>query len=303
MTAGCRVLVIGRNGQLAAELSRAKWPAGWMLTPVGLPDLDLRVPDRAASFVASAAPDLVVNAAAYTNVEKAEHDYDLARLVNAAGPAAVARACAQIGAAFVTISSDYVFDGEKPSPYVEDDEVHPISAYGRTKAEGEALVRAALSRHVILRTSWVFSPFGANFVKTMLRLGCERPVIRVVADQRGCPTAAGYLARAIVAVCRSIRSGDPQFGTFHVTNEGATSWFELAAATFDGLAARREPLRAQLMPITTAEFSTKARRPANSELDCTRFRTSFGVTMRPWREALADCLDEIAVQPTAAAKG
>ncbi len=178
-----RVLVIGREGQLARELARARWPDGWSVTFAGRPELDLRFPDKAAAAVAASAADLVVNAAAYTNVEQAESEPDVARLVNAAGPGAIAAACAKIGAALVSISTDYVFDGRKAGPYREDDPVNPISAYGRSKAEGEALIRAALPEHVILRTSWLFSPFGTNFVKTMMRLGSERPA----ASHRGGP--------------------------------------------------------------------------------------------------------------------
>jgi dTDP-4-dehydrorhamnose reductase len=234
MTSGCRVLVIGREGQLARELARATWPNGWSVTCTGRPGIDLRLPDQAAAAVAAAVPDIVVNAAAYTNVDRAESEPDLALLINAAGPAAVARACAKIGAPFLTLSTDYVFDGRKPEPYSEADAVQPVSAYGRSKAEGEALVRGALPEHVILRTSWLFSPFGTNFVRTMMRLAGERPVVRVVTDQRGCPTSAGDLARVVVALCEAIKSGKGRFGTFHAANEGATTWYDVARAIFEG---------------------------------------------------------------------
>ncbi len=303
MSSGCRVLVIGRSGQLATELARANWPAGWQVTCTGTPELDLRQPEQAASAVTAAAPDIVVNAAAYTDVEKAESEPAMARLVNAIGPAAIARSCAALGAPFITISTDYVFDGSKPQPYSETDTVNPTSAYGRSKAEGEALVREALAQHVILRTSWVFSPFGTNFVKTMRRLGGERPLLRVVDDQRGCPTAAADLARAVVMVCNALMAGGSHTGTFHVANKGATSWHGFAAAIFEGLAARGEAIPQQLVPITTAEYPTKTKRPANSVLDCTRFEQSFGLVMRPWRDALSDCLDELAGKPRAGTAG
>ena len=292
-----RVLVIGRQGQLARELARAQWPAGWTVTFTGRPELDLRFPDKAAAAVVAAAADIVVNAAAYTNVEQAESEPELARSINAAGPAAIAAACKTIGAPFVTISTDYVFDGKKQSPYLEDDPVNPISAYGRGKAEGEALVRGALPEHVILRTSWMFSPFGTNFVRTMMRLGGERPALRVVADQRGCPTGAGDLARAIVTVCNAIKSGQGRFGTYHAANAGATTWYDFASAIFQMLAARGERVP-EIVPITTAEYPTKAARPANSLLDCARLRDTFAITLRPWREALADCVSELARQPS-----
>jgi dTDP-4-dehydrorhamnose reductase len=295
MTSGCRVLVIGREGQFARELVRAKWPTGWSATCTGRPGIDLRLPDQAAAAVAAAAPDIVVNAAAYTNVDRAESEPDLALLVNAAGPAAVARACATIGAPFLTLSTDYVFDGKKAGPYSEADTVNPVSAYGRSKAEGEARVRSALPEHVILRTSWLFSPFGTNFVRTMMRLGSERSVVRVVADQHGSPTGAGDLARVIVALCEAIKSGKGRFGTFHAANAGATTWYDIARAIFDGLAARNERVP-QVVPITTAEYGAKAERPANSVLDCSRLKSSFDVTIRPWRPALDDCVNELIEQ-------
>lgn len=293
MTSACHVLVIGRNGQLATELRRAQWPDGWSVTAAGAPELDLGAPDRAAGFVSGLSPDLVVNAAGYTDVERAESEPERARLVNALGPAAVARTCAGIGAPFVTVSTDYVFDGAKGAPYAEDDPVQPLSAYGRSKAEGEALVRDAAPEHLIMRTSWLFSPFGSNFVRTMRRLGREQPTLRVVADQHGCPTSAADLAQAIVSACMAIRAGNGPFGTFHVANSGTTTWHGLAAAIFEGLAARGEPVPSELVPIAAVEYPSRAKRPAHSVLDCGRFERSFGVAMRPWRAALSDCLDEL----------
>ena len=287
-----RVLVIGREGQLARELARARWPDHWSTTFAGRPELDLRFPDRAAAAVVASAPDLVVNAAAYTNVDLAESEPDLARLINATGPAAVAAACAKIGAPLVSISTDYVFDGTKPGPYLEDDAVHPLGAYGRSKAEGEALIREALAEHLILRTSWVFSPFGTNFVRTMMRLGDERAALRIVMDQRGCPTGAADLAGAVVSLCAAVAAGQRRFGTYHVANTGATSWYDMARAIFGGLAARGERVP-QLVPIASAEYPTKAARPANSVLDCGRLRSTFGITLRPWQDALEECVSEL----------
>lgn len=295
MTSGHRILVIGREGQLARELARVRWPANWSVSFAGRPELDLRFPDQAAAAVAAAAPDVVVNAAAYTNVDLAESEAELALLINATGPAAVASACVKIGAPLVTVSTDYVFDGKKPGPYLEDDPVNPIGAYGRSKAEGEARIRATLPEHMILRTSWLFSPFGTNFVRTMMRLGAERPVLRVVNDQRGCPTGAADLACAIIAVCSAIKSGNGGFGTYHVSNAGATSWYEMAMAIFEELAARGGGVP-EVIPISTAEYPTKASRPANSVLDCGKIASKFGVTLRPWRDALDECVSELAGQ-------
>jgi dTDP-4-dehydrorhamnose reductase len=281
------------SGQLARELARAPWPSGWTVSFASPPEIDLGKPDEAAAAVTAAKPDIVVNAAAYTKVDQAESEPDVARVTNATGPAAVAAACASLNVPFITVSTDYVFDGAKPSPYVEDDPVNPISVYGRTKAEGEALIRTANPRHVILRTSWVFSPYGTNFVRTMMRLGAERRIVTVVADQHGRPTHAGDLAKAIVEICTTLQAGAGQYGTFHATNEGATTWHGFAVAIFQGLAARGERVPQQVAAITTAEYPTKAVRPANSVLDCTRLANTFGVALRPWRDALDECLSEL----------
>ena len=288
-----RILVIGRRGQLAIELSRARWPNGWSVTCTARAEIDLGLPDRAADAVMAIKPDIVVNAAAYTNVELSESEYELALTINATGPAAVAGACAKIGAPFLTVSTDYVFDGTKPGAYCEDDPVNPMGAYGRSKAEGEAMVRNALAEHLILRTSWLSSPFGTNFVKNMMQLGGERPTVRVVADQRGCPTGAGDLARAIVAVCVEVEAGNGRYGTYHVANSGATTWYELARAIFETMGALGERVPNQVVPITSAEYPTKAARPANSVLDCSRLEQSYGLRMRPWRFALDECLKEL----------
>ncbi len=296
MTAPYRVLVIGLHGQLARELARARWPGSWTVTFAGRPELDLQCPDKAAAFVAAAKADVVINTAAYTDVEKAESEPGLAALINADAPGAMAAVCAQTGSAFVTISTDYVFDGAKGSPYIEDDGINPLNVYGRSKARGETLVRENAARHVILRTSWVFSPFGTNFVKTMTRLGRERRELRIVGDQQSCPTAAGDLAGSVVAICQAIERGQHRFGTYHVSNTESATWHEFAMAIFKHTAARGETTPEHVAKITTAEYPTKAVRPANSILDCSRIRTAYGVVMRPWRDALADCLDEMAAE-------
>lgn len=288
-----RVLVLGRSGQLARELARATWPDGWTVEFAARPELDLRFPDQVAAAVLAAKPDLVVNAAAYTAVDQAESESELAHAVNAAGPAAAAAAARQAGAAFICVSTDYVFDGRAGGAYAEDAPLNPLSAYGRSKAEGEAIIRQALSEHVILRTSWVFSAHGTNFVKTMMQLGAERETLRVVADQRGRPTAAADLAAAIVAVATALAAGRLHYGTFHVANAGETTWHGFATAIFERLAARGEPVPRQVEALTTAEYPVKAVRPANSVLDCSRIAATYGITLRPWQDALDDCLDEL----------
>ncbi|KAA5605009.1 dTDP-4-dehydrorhamnose reductase [Roseospira marina] len=290
-----RVLVTGATGQVGTELARAAWPAG--LTPVmaGRETLDLSAPEAAATVVRDGAFSLVVNPAAYTAVDAAETDEALAERVNGEGPRALAMACATAGIPLIQISTDYVFDGTKAGPYVEDDPVAPLGAYGRSKLAGEVAVRAECPRHVILRTAWVFSAHGKNFVKTMLRLAAEKPELRVVADQHGCPTAAHDIARVVVEIARQIvlDGRDDAWGTYHMAGAGATTWHGFAEAIVAAQAARTGK-RPPVHPITTAEFPTPAQRPANSVLDCGKLTRTFGLTPRPWPDTLADVLAELA---------
>ncbi len=288
-----RVLVIGRTGQLARELARAPLPAGWSLEFAGRERVDLADFAQVAAVVAEVAPDAVINAAAYTAVDRAESEPALAFAVNGAGVGALARACERVGAPLVHVSTDYAFDGLKDAPYLESDRIGPQSTYGASKADGEARVRAAGPHHLIVRTSWVFSPFGSNFVKTMLRLGAERVEIRVVADQHGAPTSAADLARALIAMLEAVRAGRGKFGTYHCANAGETTWHGFAESIFDEARARGMPAPKRLIPITTAEYPTPAHRPANSRLDCGALARAFSLRMRPWREALGDCLDDL----------
>ncbi|MBV9062552.1 MAG: dTDP-4-dehydrorhamnose reductase [Alphaproteobacteria bacterium] len=286
------VLVLGRRGQLARELERACWPAGWQPQFAGRDRIDLAKPEQAGARVAGEYPGLVINAAAYTAVDQAESEPEIAMRINGQAPVAIARACAALHAPLVTVSTDYVFDGTKPVPYTEEDEVRPVSAYGRSKAEGEAGVRRANGCHLILRTSWVFSCFGANFVKTMLRLGAERDSLAVVADQRGKPTAASDLAQAIILASSTLMANRTVAGTYHVANEEATTWHDFAQEIFDGAKARGVRT-AELRAITTAEYPTPARRPANSELATDKFSRIFSYRFRSWREPLSEVLDEL----------
>ncbi|MGQ9368592.1 dTDP-4-dehydrorhamnose reductase [Azospirillum sp. ST 5-10] len=291
-----RILVVGASGQVARELARAPLPAGISLRGVGRPELDIA--DRAAvhAGIARSGAAAVVNAAAYTAVDRAEAEPDAAFAVNAKGPGFLAEATAALGLPLVHLSTDYVFDGSKRGPYRETDPVAPLGVYGASKEAGERAVRDGNPRHVILRTAWVYSPFGGNFVKTMLRLGAERDELRVVADQRGCPTSAGELAAAIVAILGRVldRPDEAPWGTYHLAGAGETTWHGLAEAVFDR-AAPRLGRRPAVVPITTAEYPTPARRPANSVLDCTLAAQRFGVRLRPWREALATVVDELPV--------
>jgi dTDP-4-dehydrorhamnose reductase len=283
------ILVVGETGQLARELARAAWTPEVELTFAGREIIDLGRPETATAVVAALNPDVVINAAAYTAVDKAESDEEYAALVNCDGPAALARAAAAAGARLIHVSTDYVFDGTKPGPYSEDDPVAPASVYGRSKEAGERAVREALGAHFILRTSWVYSPFGNNFVKTMLRFGAEREEMRVVADQHGCPTAAADIAAAIVRLA----AADHGWGTYHYSGAGPTTWHGFAEAIFAGAAVRGAKVPARVLAIGTADYPTPALRPANSVLDCTRIDRVHGIVARNWREALDGCLDAL----------
>lgn len=280
------VLVTGAAGQLGRALSATAWP-GLALTAVPRTECDLTDAGGIARLLAAIAPDIVVNAAAYTAVDKAESEPERAFAVNRDGPAHLADACARQGAALIHVSTDYVFDGSGDRPWREDDPTGPLGAYGASKLAGEEAVRQRLDRHVILRTSWVYSITGGNFVKTMLRVGSERPRLTIVRDQRGCPTAAADLAAAIAAIAGRL-AGEPETastGTFHYCGAGATTWFDFAAEIFRQAAEYGRPVP-ELVPIATADYPTPARRPANSVLDCSRIEAAYGVARPPWPDSL-----------------
>lgn len=288
------MLVAGRTGQLGFELARARWPAGLEVVPVGRDTLDLADPEAAAAVVRDGRFALVINAAAYTAVDQAESEEDRATHINADGPRALAMACTDAGIPLIHVSTDYVFDGTKAGPYTEDDPVAPLGAYGRSKLAGEVAVRAECPHHVIVRTAWVFSAHGKNFVKTMLRLAAEKPDLRVVADQHGCPTAAHDLARALIEIARQLvlEGRTDAFGTYHFAGAGPTTWHGFAEAIVAAQGARtgKHP---PVHPIPTADFPTPARRPANSVLATDRIAATFGVAPRPWRETLAEVLADL----------
>ena len=258
----------------------------------GRETLDLASGD-VGRFIRESAPSAVINAAAYTAVDRAESEPEQAFRLNRDAPAAAARSCAELGVPFVHISTDYVFDGAKRAPYLETDPRQPLGVYGRSKAEGEEAVEAAGGHHTILRTAWVFSAFGSNFVRTMLRLAETREEVGVVADQQGNPTHARDVAWAAVLAAERLRAGDlTAQGLFHVAGAGDTTWAGLAEAVF-AESAGRGGASATVRPITTAEYPTPARRPANSRLDTTKLREIFGWAPGPWRESLKAVLDEM----------
>jgi dTDP-4-dehydrorhamnose reductase len=289
-----KILVVGRTGQVAYELQRRPWAAGMATDFLDRTRLDLARPEAVRDAVLTARPDIVVNAAAYTAVDAAESDRLTVFAVNRDGPAALADACREIGAALVHFSTDYVFDGSKEAAYLEDDPINPLSTYGASKAEGEAAIRLRLDRHVIMRTSWVYCSIGRNFVKTMVRLGAERDRLGIVDDQYGAPTCAADIATTTIAICTELAAGKHDgFGTFHFTGGGTTTWYGFAREIFAGAAARGLKTPANVDPIATEAYPTPAPRPRNSVLDCGKIGAVFGIVARPWQDALSECLDEI----------
>jgi dTDP-4-dehydrorhamnose reductase len=283
------ILVVGRSGQLARALVRRAAANGVDVEALGRPEIDLEAPAGAVSLIAARRPRVVINAAAYTAVDKAEDERELVHRINAEGAEAIARAAAEVNARMIQISTDYVFSGEKTAPYREDDPTAPTGVYGVSKLLGEQLVLGAHPRAVVLRTAWVFDATGANFVRAVLRAARSRRIVDVVADQHGCPTFADDLADAVLAVA----ARPNQAGVYHCAGFGEASRAELAEAVFAHSRARGGPW-ADVRPIATANYPTRAPRPPNSCLDCGKLAVDYGLRMRPWREALAACMDEIA---------
>jgi len=286
------ILLTGAGGQVAWEVEQRATGAGLGVRALTRTELDITDSKAVHSTVAAAAPRVVINAAAYTAVDKAEGDKDRAFGVNRDGPGHLAAVCAAREITLVHLSTDYVFNGESKHPYVEEDFTAPLGVYGESKLAGEAAVRAFLDRHIILRTAWVYGVHGNNFVKTMLRLGRERDVLRVVDDQRGSPTFAGDIADALLVIARRVISEalpEEAYGTFHYTGGGAVTWHGFAEQIFD-LAAPNIGRRPKVEAITTAEYPTPAKRPANSVLDCGKIGRTYGIMQRPWEESLKEML-------------
>ncbi len=293
-----RIAVTGTTGQLVRSLLAAD-AASVEVVAIGRPELDLAQPTDIRATLARAGADCIVNAAAYTAVDKAESEPGLAMAVNGTGAGAIAAAAAALGLPLIQISTDYVFDGAHPRPWREDDETGPLGAYGRSKLAGEQAVAAAGDNHAILRTAWVYSPFGANFVKTMLRLAESRDELGVVADQVGSPTYAPDLADAVIAVAKALVTNPKDAslrGIFHAAGSGETSWAGLAQAVFAASAQLGGPT-ARVKPITTTQYPTPARRPANSRLDCSRLAARYGLRLPPWQDSVRACVAELLARP------
>ena len=291
-----RIAVIGASGQVAQALARAGLARSMPLFVSGRPDVDINDLDSLSRLFADHRPDLIINASAYTAVDKAESDAEAAESANEQGPARLAVLCQATGAALIHISTDYVFDGHKRTPYFEDDARNPQSVYGVTKSAGEDAIRTALPRHAIFRTAWVYGPDGQNFLKTMLRLGAERDEVGVVADQFGTPTPADVVAGTILDIApRLLNDGDKDslWGTYHLTAQGETSWQGFAEEIFAqaALAGRKVP---RLHAITTEDYPTAAKRPQYSVLDTSKLRKTFGVDLPDWRPGVANCVKRLA---------
>jgi len=284
-----KILLLGRHGQVARELQLSLAGAGELLV-LGRERLDLADSAQIRRQVCALKPELIINAAAHTAVDQAESEPELAFALNATAPGVLAEEAAALGVPLLHYSTDYVFDGDKAAPYSEDDAPNPLGVYGRSKLAGEQAIRAVGGAHLILRTSWVYSLHGRNFLLTMQRLLQERDELRVVDDQIGAPTWAGSIASATAQLIERWRDGRAgPWGTYHMTASGATSWFGFAGAIAERLRAQGKPC-ARLLPIPSSAYPTPARRPLNSRLNCARLQADWGVQLPDWRSALRDCL-------------
>ncbi len=291
------ILVLGKSGQVARELARAAWPVTWRVTCAGRDTFDLVTVDAGtlATTLQNDNISMAINAAGYTAVDQAETESDQAFALNAEAADRVANACSSLAIPLIHLSTDYVFDGRKNAPYVETDPINPLSVYGKSKAAGEAAVRQRHTQHIILRTAWIFSSFGQNFVKTMLRLGAERDELRVVEDQHGSPTAARDIAQAIVQLTqRMLNDPDAPCGTFHFAGVPPVSRYEFACETFRQAGDLGWPIPKAVHPIATDAYPAAAPRPGNSELDCSKIGASYGISPPKWAEAMENDLLELA---------
>lgn len=286
------ILVVGAGGQVGRELVQRA--GSRRLSGVDRAGLDITDAAAVVQAIRRSSARVVINAAAYTAVDKAERETAAAFAANRDGPATLARACAEAGAVLLHLSTDYVFDGSAAQAYQEHDPAAPLGVYGQSKWEGEQAIRAASPQHLILRVAWVFGAHGNNFVRTMLRLGRERDTLRVVADQRGAPTHAGAIAEVLLELADRVLGGEVlPWGTYHYTGAPVTTWHGFAEAIFDeALAAEMITRKPQVEPITTDEYPTPARRPANSALDMTQLGAQLGITAAPWRDGLRETLQQ-----------
>lgn len=290
---GRTLLVFGGAGQVGHAISALLPPDGWRVVCASRGDANITQAEDVRRLVSHVEPDVIVNAAAYTAVDKAESVPKWAARVNGLGAGLVAEAALELGAPIIHLSTDYVFDGRSSRPWCETDAVAPLNVYGATKEAGEQAVRRIHSGHVILRSSWIFGSHGGNFVETMLRHAEEKPLLRVVADQHGCPTFAADLAAAIWRIaCQVAMPTRDVFGTFHFAGQGPTTWFDFATAIFNE-AARHGVAVPRLEPVASLDFPTPARRPAYSVLDCDKIAAVHGIKPPSWRDGLSRCVADL----------
>jgi len=286
-----KVLINGRNGQVSHELQRRLGAVGELIV-LGRDQLDLAQPDQIRRQVQNVRPDLIINAAAHTAVDLAESEPQAAFAINAVAPGILAEEALALDIPLIHYSTDYVFDGLKADPYNEDDTPNPLGVYGKSKLAGEQAIKDVQGKHLILRTSWVYSTHGRNFLLTMQRLLQEKPELRVVADQIGAPTWAGTIANSTLALIERWRANEvANWGTYHLSAQGETSWFGFAQAIGEALRQQGKPC-ATLLPIPSSDYPTPAARPLNSRLDCSRLQRDWGVSQPDWQTALRECLTE-----------
>ena len=292
-----RIFLTGANGQLGRELRRHATISGYELIAMDHGALDITDAWAVNHALKNSGAAIVINAAAYTAVDRAEQEPEMAFAVNRDGPTCLAQSCADLNIPLFHISTDFIFDGQRDGYYREDDPAAPLGVYGLSKWQGEEAVRHILPAHVILRVSWVFGIHGHNFVKTILRLARERTTLQVVADQYGCPTYAGDAAEVLLRLAgRLATEGDLDWGTYHYAGIPPTNWHGLAQSALD-VARRYEDLKARdIVPISTADYPTPARRPANSKLDCTRLKERFGIEPRAWLEGLEVTINSLVIR-------
>jgi dTDP-4-dehydrorhamnose reductase len=288
------VLVTGSNGQVGRELMDRGPRYGMLLDGVDIEDLDISDPAAVLGKIRDMNPSMVVNAAAYTAVDRAETDADTAYAVNRDGPRNLAKACAENGIPLIHISTDYVYSGTKKGAYFEDDPMAPAGVYAKSKAAGDREVAARSKKYIILRTAWLYSVYGRNFVKTMLKLGHEKEILRVVDDQYGCPTDAADLAETILLIIHQIKENSRvPWGTYHYCGKGRTSWYGFAKKIFE-ISKNYDSFNLKtIQAVPTREYPTPAVRPANSVLDCSKIENTFGLSLLPWEESLSRMLKRL----------
>ncbi|MFY0599582.1 MAG: dTDP-4-dehydrorhamnose reductase [Cyclobacteriaceae bacterium] len=280
-----KILITGSNGQLGSEFREIAKTSNWEFIFTDYKELDITDKNQVTEFFKKHIPNYCINCAAYTAVDKAESEKELAYKINAIGSENLALGCKEVGATLIQISTDFVFDGSASSPLKEDQSTSPINYYGESKLEGELKISAILNEHIIIRTSWLYSTFGNNFVKTMLKLSETKDELNIIADQIGTPTYAKDLALAVEQI---IKEGSESFGVYHYSNEGVASWYDFTKATFEYGSASTK-----VNPIPTGQYPTPAARPAYSVMDKSKFKEAFSIEIPYWRESLKECIKQL----------